>query len=81
MIATGTILITRTPDGLRYKWQGGDTIGISLELLEDAGDGIFSTRTPQIAERFTIGPFHVVCSGMDERIVYAYRDLAMEGTK
>jgi hypothetical protein len=77
---TGHITITRTPDGLRYEWQGGDMISISRELLEDAEDGVFSTRSPQIGERFTIGPFHVICSGKEEPagVVYAYRDLAME---
>lgn len=70
---TGIIILTRTDNGIHYDWQGGDTIGISRELLEDAEDGMFSTRTPKVAEQFTIGPFHVVCSAIDEIAVYAYR--------
>jgi hypothetical protein len=68
---TGYIRATRkndpaqSVDDFDWEWQDGDVVWISSELLEDAIDGIFSTRSPGVGEEFTIGPYRVRCTRRD----------------
>ena len=59
---TGSISVTRLSDGLKWDWQGGIVAWISRELLEDAMDGVFGTRTPEVGQEFTVGPYTVRCT-------------------
>lgn len=61
--STGYIKVTNQDGALvDWEWQGGIVVWISRALLEDAQDGVFSTRTPVIGEMFTVGPFRVKCT-------------------
>jgi hypothetical protein len=79
--ATGYIKVTRhvslteTADELEWEWQGGIVAWISRELLEDAIDGVFSTRTPEVGETFTVGPFSVRCTAhlLDQNCIEVVR--------
>ncbi len=61
------ITCTRKDGGVEWEWRGGVIAWISRELLEDAIDGTFSTRTPAVGETFTVGPFTVTCI---EHLIY-----------
>ncbi len=60
----GTIIVTRDNEtgALSYEWQGGDTIGISLQLLMDCDRSELKFEgfpVPAIEEKIEIGPYVV----------------------
>lgn len=65
--STGMIKVAKTDSGFDWEWSGGNVAWISRALLEDAAEGVFSTRTPAIGEVFTVGPFTVKCT---EHLIY-----------
>lgn len=63
----GHIIVT-TEGGkiVKWEWKDGPDARISSDLLHDAEDGVFSTRTPQPGDTLTVGPFTVRAVGYDE---------------
>ena len=60
----GTVIVTRDNETgvLSYEWQGGDTIGISLQLLLDCDRNELRWKgelLPVLEERIEIGPYVV----------------------
>ena len=56
-LPTGGITITRTTEGERYDWYGGNITWAAFEFLP---------RIPAIGESITIGPFTLHCIDRDD---------------